>query len=132
MTKTTLENTACPCGSKLNYAQCCELLHQGASASNAEALMRSRYTAFALNLDEYLQRSWHVSTRPPINEISRNEKPRWIGLQIKRHEQRDDNRAIVEFVARYKINGRAFALHETSHFVRENGHWFYVDGEIAQ
>ncbi len=91
--------------------------------------MRSRYSAFALGLDDYIQRSWHASTRPPASAAER-EPLRWIGLAIKRHQQADDAHAIVEFVARYKINGRAFALHETSRFVRENGHWFYLDGAV--
>ena len=128
MASATPGSKTCLCGSKKPYAQCCEPLHRGAAAATAEALMRSRYSAFALGLDEYIQRSWHSSKRPPLNEISDNEKPRWIGLQIKRHEQLDSDRAIVEFVARYKINGRAFVLHESSRFVRADGHWFYIDG----
>lgn len=131
MIKTTLENTTCPCGSKISYAQCCELLHRGAAAASAEMLMRSRYSAFALGLDEYIQRSWHSSKRPPLQPIDDSEKPRWIGLHIQRHEQLDNQRAIVEFTARYKLNGRAFVLRETSRFVHENGHWFYVDGDVS-
>ncbi len=92
--------------------------------------MRSRYTAFTLGLDDYIQRSWHASTRSPASEMSDRDKPQWIGLQIRRHEQIDSDHAVVEFVARYKINGRAFVLHEVSRFVRENNHWLYVDGEI--
>lgn len=130
MSKAISENTACPCGSKKSYAHCCELLHNGAPAASAEALMRSRYSAFARGLDDYIQRSWHPSTRPPADSSGEKAAPRWIGLQIKRHEPRDDNHAIVEFIARYKINGRAFVLHEISRFIRENGHWFYLDGEI--
>ena len=126
-----LDNNPCPCGSKKSYASCCELLHNAEPAPSAEALMRSRYSAFALGLDEYIQRSWHVSTRPPVDSSGDKEKLQWIGLQIKRHQQSDDNHAIVEFIARYKINGRAFVLHETSRFMRENGHWFYVNGDIA-
>jgi SEC-C motif-containing protein len=131
MMKTSTENSPCLCGSKKSYAYCCEALHKGAPAASAEALMRSRYTAFALGLDEYILRSWHASKRPSANDVNIDEKPRWIGLQIKHHEQSDSNRATVEFIARYKINGRAFLLHETSRFVRENGHWFYVDGELV-
>jgi SEC-C motif-containing protein len=91
--------------------------------------MRSRYSAFCLDLPEYLERSWHSSTRPG-HTTTENEpvKPRWIGLRIKRHETIDDDHALVEFAARYKVGGRVFVLHEISRFVRENGHWFYVDG----
>lgn len=130
MPKHTSSVSSCPCGSKKLYAQCCELLHQGAPAPSAEALMRSRYSAFALGLDEYIQRSWHASKRPLANTLDASEKTQWIGLQIKRHQSLDDDHASVEFSARYKINGRAFVLRETSRFVRENGHWFYVDGEV--
>ncbi|MFT3929325.1 MAG: YchJ family metal-binding protein [Spongiibacteraceae bacterium] len=127
----------CPCGSKKIYAQCCEPLHRGEPAATAEALMRSRYSAFALGLDEYIQRSWHASKRPPLHAFSasekhNSEKQQWIGLQIKRYELLDADRAIVEFKARYKINGRAFVLHESSRFIRENAHWFYVDGDIHE
>src|SRR5690606_39678562 len=54
----------CPCQSGQAYADCCQSLHQGAPASSPEALMRSRYSAFVLGLEDYLQRSWHLSTRP--------------------------------------------------------------------
>lgn len=113
------------------YAACCEPLHNGAPASSAEALMRSRYCAFALGLDDYIQRSWHPSTRPPRSENHADEihKTHWLGLHIKRHDIIDASHALVEFVARYKINGRAFVLHETSRFIRADGHWFYLDGD---
>jgi len=125
----------CPCGGKQTYQQCCAPLHNGAAARDAEALMRSRYSAFALGLGEYIQRSWHSSTRPADTRADAQDnnaavKQQWIGLQIKRHELIDADHARVEFIARYKINGRAFALHEISRFVRENGHWFYIDGEL--
>jgi SEC-C motif-containing protein len=111
------------------YAACCEPLHSGEPAPSAEALMRSRYTAFVLDLPEYIQRSWHVSTRPaPAADDSR--PTQWLGLRIEGVDALAADRATVEFSARYKIGGRAFALRETSRFVREDGHWFYVDGVI--
>lgn len=94
--------------------------------------MRSRYSAFALGLDAYIQRSWHVSTRPAPSAVGMDHQQRWIGLQIKRHQPIDSGHALVEFSARYKINGRAFVLHEISRFVRESGHWFYVDGDLLR
>lgn len=118
----------CPCGSGHAYARCCEPLHHGAPAASAEALMRSRYSAYVLALDDYLQRSWHSSTRPAV--IGADDQTRWLGLQIKRRETLDNSHALVEFVARYKIGGRAHRLHEISRFVQENGHWFYIDGEV--
>lgn len=120
----------CPCGHKKTYAQCCGLYHAGEIAPTAEALMRSRYSAFALRLDAYLLATWHSTTRPASLSLADDEQTRWIGLEIKRHENAETDRAIVEFVARYKIGGRAHRLHETSRFVRESGRWFYVDGDF--
>jgi len=132
--QSTTPSNDCPCGSGKTYAACCELLHNGAPAASAEALMRSRYSAFALNLPEYLQRSWHSSVRTTERDSAALDdnlnKMRWLRLQIKRHEANGDDRAIVEFIAHYKIAGRAYALHEISRFVREDGHWFYVDGQM--
>ena len=88
--------------------------------------MRSRYSAYVLGLGEYVLRSWHGSTRPVTLDLS--EPTKWLGLTVIRHELLDVTHAVVEFVARYKVNGRAFRLHEISRFVLEHGHWFYVDG----
>ena len=127
-------SAACPCGSDKSYAKCCEPLHNGAVAADAEALMRSRYSAFALDLPDYIQCSWHRSTRPSSPSPAKADAPQthWLGLQIKRHEIIDAEHARVEFRARYKVAGRAYVLHELSRFVRESGHWFYLDGEIAE
>ena len=94
--------------------------------------MRSRYVAYTLGLETYLLETWHPTTRPASLELKNDSKLRWLGLSVKRHEQQDDTHATVEFVARYKIDGRAYRLHETSRFVHDDGRWFYVDGDIAQ
>ena len=121
---------ACPCGNSRPYADCCgRYLDQGETAPTAEALMRSRYNAYALQREDYLLATWHVSTRPARLGLAEDVPAKWLGLEVKRHEQQDENQAIVEFVARYKINGRAHRLHEVSRFVRESGRWFYLDGE---
>lgn len=88
--------------------------------------MRSRYTAYGRMDDRYLLATWHASTRPAHLDLA---PTRWIGLTVRRHEATGD-RAIVEFVARYKIGGRAHRLHETSRFVREDGRWYYIDGAV--
>lgn len=93
--------------------------------------MRSRYVAYALGLEPYLLATWHPSTRPADLKLD-EDPPRWLGLTIKRHELQDDDHAIVEFVARYKVGGRAYRLDETSRFVREDGRWFYLDGDIKE
>jgi SEC-C motif-containing protein len=97
---------------------------------SAEALMRSRYTAYTLLREDYLLATWHPSTRPAALGLAVEAPAKWLGLEVKRHEQQDADHAIVEFVAHYKVNGRAHRMHEISHFVRENGCWFYVDGDV--
>ena len=124
--------TACPCGSGQALADCCgRYLDGGETAPTADALMRSRYSAYALQREDYLLATWHSSTRPAQLGLAQEVPTKWIGLEIKRHEPQDENRAIVEFVARYKVNGRAHRLHETSRFVREGERWYYVDGDMA-
>ena len=117
------------------YLDCCgRYLDEGEKASTAEALMRSRYTAYALGREDYLLRTWHHSTRPASLELAseqHNTRRKWLGLEVRRHEQLEPNNAVVEFVARYKVDGRAHRLHEISRFVREAGQWFYIDGEIV-
>jgi SEC-C motif domain protein len=122
----------CPCGSNKPFARCCERYLIGADAApTAEALMRSRYSAYVLLREDYLLATWHASTRPAELGLAREVPAKWIGLDVRRHEQADDQHAIVEFVARYKINGRAHRLHEVSRFVSEDGRWLYVDGVVA-
>jgi len=91
--------------------------------------MRSRYSAYVHRLETYLLATWHTGTRPSSPLFDRVDNPRWLGLEIKRHETTGSDSAIVEFVAHYKIGGRAHRLHESSRFVREDGRWFYVDGD---
>lgn len=90
--------------------------------------MRSRYSAYVLQLANYLQATWHVSTRPAEMTFD-DEQTKWLGLDLRAHAQHGDD-ATVEFIARYKINGRAQRLHEISRFVREDGRWYYLDGEL--
>ena len=120
----------CPCGSNRPYPDCCARYLEGEAAPTAEALMRSRYTAYTSENEKYLLATWHPSTRPAALALAADTPTKWLGLEVKRHEQQDADHAIVEFVARYKVNGRAHRLHEISRFVREAGQWFYVDGDL--
>jgi SEC-C motif-containing protein len=122
----------CPCGSGRAYADCCGRYHAGEHAPDAEALMRSRYSAFVKGLEPYLLATWHPSTRPATLDLDAAPRPQWLGLAVKAHTPLDADHATVEFVARYKLNGRAFRLHETSRFERVDGRWLYVDGEIRE
>ncbi len=120
----------CPCESGLVYAGCCSELHSGrVLAQTALQLMRSRYSAFTLGNTDYLVKSWHPDTRPASLTI--DESQRWIGLKIKTvsHGGTDEDEGSVEFVARYKMQGKAYRLQENSRFRRLDGRWYYLDGE---
>lgn len=121
----------CPCGSGRPLSACCgPALDGSAPPATAEALMRSRYTAYTLGLRDYLLATWHASTRPAALDLDEEPRPKWIGLQVTAHRPLGADRAEVEFIARYRVGGRAHRLHETSRFVREDGRWYYVDGDL--
>ena len=132
---------SCPCGGP-SYATCCGPFIDGSAlAPSAETLMRSRYTAYTLRNDAYLRATWHPSTRPAAAIASDDESLQWLGLDVKSalrlrkrkvNENGDMEHDSVEFVARYKINGRAHRLHELSRFVREGGCWLYLDGSFPE
>lgn len=127
----------CPCGRRdgagqvLAYAQCCGPYVEdfdGTPAPDAEALMRSRYSAFVLERAAYLLSTWHASKRP--SQLTFDAGVKWLGLEVREHRPIDANHAEVEFVARQRDkSGRAVRLHERSRFVREDGRWYYVDGD---
>jgi SEC-C motif-containing protein len=97
--------------------------------TDAEALMRSRYAAFAAQDQAWLLASWHPSTRPARVDFEPGTK--WLGLEVKGHRRIDDDHAEVEFVARSRSGGgKAHRLHERSRFVKENGRWYYLDGDM--
>jgi len=126
----------CPCGRvdtkkrAAAYADCCGRFvdhFNDAPAPDAEHLMRSRYSAFVLERADYLLATWHSSTRPVSLDFDAGAK--WLGLEVREHKHTGADAAEVEFVARYRLDGRAVRLHERSRFVREDGRWLYVDGE---
>jgi SEC-C motif-containing protein len=119
----------CPCGSGNALANCCGPVISGKRApETAEMLMRSRYSAHVLGDVDYLRKSWHPATRPAAIELG--EPANWLGLKIiaTRDGDRGDDQGKVEFVARYKVAGRAFRLHEISRFVRQADRWTYFSG----
>jgi SEC-C motif domain protein len=125
-------STPCPCGNPLGYAHCCGPLHDGAPATSAEALMRSRYSAYVLKREDYLLATWHPRTRPAYLKLAAQQPaPSWLGLAVKRCQD-GAGEATVEFIARLRYGGGpAQRLHEVSRFRREDdGRWYYVDGEI--
>jgi len=120
--------TACPCDSGLSYHDCCQAYHQGQPAPNALTLMRSRYSAYALLLADYLLATWHPDSRPSSLDLSQDPAIKWLGLAIKLALPEHDNQASVEFVARYKIAGKAYRLHERSQFIKLDQRWYYLSG----
>ena len=110
------------------FATCCgPWLNKNVPAPDAEALMRSRYSAFVLKRADYLLATWHATTCPATLEFAPGAK--WLGLDVRSHKVLDTDHAEVEFVARCREAGRATRLHERSRFVRESERWFYVDGD---
>ena len=89
--------------------------------------MRSRYSAYVLQNISYLISTWHKSTCPETLILDSN--IRWIGLEIKNSEAgaETDQAGTVEFVAKYKLNGRAHRLQEVSRFVKQGARWLYLD-----
>jgi len=127
---------ACPCGRAdakkrpTAYADCCGRFvdhFDTTPAPDAEHLMRSRYSAFVLARSDYLLATWHSRTRPASLDFDAGVK--WLGLEVREHQATGPDTAEVEFVARYRVAGAAVRLHERSRFVREDGRWFYVDGD---
>jgi SEC-C motif-containing protein len=127
----------CPCGRAdargrpLPFAACCGQWladFDQHPAPDAEFLMRSRYCAFVLQDAPYLLATWHASGRPGTIDFEPGVK--WLGLEVRAHEMVDAAHAQVEFVARSRHAGRAHRLHERSRFLREDGRWYYLDGDI--
>ncbi|HSV39504.1 MAG TPA: YchJ family metal-binding protein [Nocardioidaceae bacterium] len=112
----------CPCGSGIAYAACCGPFHDGAPVPTPEALMRSRYSAYAMGLSDYVFRTWHPRTRPA--DLTLDPSLDWQGLEVLR--ALDD---VVEFRARFTGPRGDGVIHETSRFEQRGGRWVYVDGE---
>ena len=124
----------CPCGSGAAYPDCCGAFHAAflqrgvLGAPTAEALMRSRFTAFALGDAEHLRRTWHPSTRPV--DLVLDDGIRWVRLDVLAHERGGpfDDEGIVEFEAFFRGGSGRGSMRERSRFMREDRLWRYVDG----
>ncbi len=125
----------CPCGSGQLLADCCGPYLIGVkTAPTAEALMRSRYTAYVEHDDAYLLASWDPQTRPDDPHPSADDGTTWTGLKILRTEAgaEGDDEGVVEFIASCDVRGTPAQLHEISQFRRSEGRWLYVDGDTQQ
>jgi SEC-C motif domain protein len=126
------DDTRCPCGSGHPYGGCCAPLHRGgAQAPTAEALMRSRFAAFAAGDAAYLLATWHPRTRPA--ELELDPAQRWTRLDVLATGAGGpfDDAGTVEFRAHYRRAGQRGSMHERSRFARVGGAWRYVDGEVG-
>ena len=131
----TRAESLCPCKSMESYYICCMPLHSNkAKAETAEALMRSRYSAYFFRMSTYLVETTHPDTREPnlkkeldktINDI------KWSFLTIVKVVKGGKNDKIgkIEFIARCYVDGEAQELHERSRFKRYKGEWKYLAGK---
>lgn len=126
----------CPCGSGLQLSDCCGRLHAGASAASAEALMRSRYSAYALGQIDYLISSTLPAQqasldRPGIEQWSRQSK--WLGLTVHSHEPATDafGHTKVSFSARWEDDQGSHEQRENSVFVQRAGNWYFLHPGVA-
>jgi SEC-C motif-containing protein len=119
-------STGCPCGLPEPYDACCGRFHSGAAAPTAEALMRSRYSAFVKGDAAYLLRTWHPRTRPARLDLDPG--MRWTGLEVL--ETTDGSAFHSTGTVTFRASFRGGSLHERSRFERVDGAWVYVDGEF--
>ena len=100
-------------------------------APTAEKLMRARYSAYVRHDNAFVVATWHPTTRPATLPPEDPAGTRWLGLEV-RGQQEDGDQATVEFVARWRVGGRAQRMHEVSRFMREAGWWWYLDGSFPK
>lgn len=121
----------CPCGLGDDYSRCCGRYHAGVLhllAPTPEALMRSRYSAYAMGLRQYVLDTWHLSTRPEHMERF-DSGVKWLGLMVKRSWTDSTDTGYVEFIARSRApgGGPAQRMSEVSRFTCVDGRWQYID-----
>ncbi|MBQ7721825.1 MAG: YchJ family protein [Kiritimatiellae bacterium] len=130
------DNNNCPCGSGKAFEDCCEPFLIGKKQPpTAEALMRARYSAYALGSIDYLYESSGPKIRKQFDaEGSRrwSESAEWTGLEVVSTEEggEADEKGAVEFIAHYTIKDKSFDHHEVSTFQKIDGKWRFIDGKI--
>ena len=127
--------TECPCGSGHNLDNCCGPILAGQQPLTAEALMRSRYSAFVLGNLDYIDLTHAPEVKDEFNRLEAErivEEAKWLGLEVRRVVGGSANDQIgqVEFSIRYSQRGKTFVQHELASFRRENGFWVYEHGEL--
>ncbi len=125
----------CPCGTNKNYSECCEPFHSGkAQAPTAEALMRSRYSAFVKNEMAYLSETTDPQSLGDIDEAANQEwadRATFKGLEIL-HAEENGTKGKIEFKAHYIIDGDEYSHHEISIFRKQAGVWFFKSGKVKE
>ena len=122
----------CPCNSDLKYNICCGRYHLGnLLPPTAEALMRSRYSAYVLDKADYIYRTWHPETRPSLQSLRLIRNDKYINLKVLSTDlgQENDDIGTVSFVALYEENGQLKELREISSFKRVDRRWVYFKGQ---
>lgn len=128
-----MKNQTCPCCSTQDYNVCCGPYHKGnIKAPTAEALMRSRYTAYAMGDAQYIYRTWHEKTRPTLPSLRKSGPQNLVALKIlSTQEGKEDNvKGVVEFASSYEVDNAEEPIqqhHEKSLFVKVKGNWVYID-----
>ena len=128
----------CPCGSEIDYSECCNpLIHENKPALTAEALMRSRYTAFTEAAVDYIRATTHPDHRAQFDSNAIRdwaENSQWQGLEILNTTagMEADETGEVEFIATYTQKGIETKHHENSQFRKKDGRWFFYDGEMVK
>jgi SEC-C motif-containing protein len=125
----------CPCGSGNSFEECCGPIIHGAPAATAQALMRSRYSAFTLGAFDHLESSLAPEGRTQFSRTAAEamfKGVEWLGLEVRRVTDggSEDQAGTVEFVARFREDGREQVHHELASFRRDSGDWVYVDGKL--
>ena len=132
------DSDPCPCRSQKSFGDCCSPYLTGQAAPpTAEALMRARYSAFATGTVDFLEESLLPGTRDDFDREGAKEwssSSEWTGLEIRKTEAggESDSEGRVEFLASFRQNGEDRVHHETGHFLKQDGRWYYADGVAGQ
>jgi SEC-C motif-containing protein len=135
MPATITATSPCPCSSGRAYGECCEPHLSGRTQpATAEALMRARYTAYAVGQVDYVEKTDDPASRERFDRNAAeawSSKSEWLGLEViaKEAGEAGDQEGVVEFSARFKLAGKEHAHRERSRFKRIEGKWHYIDGE---
>ncbi|MBP2316482.1 YchJ family protein [Azospirillum soli] len=124
--------TSCPCCSDRSFDECCGPILAGAPAPSAEALMRSRYTAFVRHDLDHVERTHAPEIREDFNRAEAErvaDECDWQRLEVLRATE-DGDAGMVEFLIHFRRDGLDMRHHERGVFRREDGNWLYVSGEV--